>query len=391
MGERAAASVTDAGQGRTTPGLASSIRLQILRHGKDRLGDETLEQVRANRADAATEPVIAEFYNCVLDKAENRYSYRSYLALDVLKPLLPTTGNTHTGRDLVAHLLRDLAEFEWMTMKDDGSEFLPNGRPSRQLALKRIHKTASLREHFDPPRTRPDFAGELVEEVVRFSVLPVSDHHDEYLFIRVLQCYETVFTMMAATLQEAVAVAASGCVSEVAARIESAATTLDQASGLFSLLATMPPANFRAFRMQTDGSSAIQSEAYKLVEIFCALPRRGRLDSPAFLSVPRVRLRALSGHDSLSAWHRRRQSRWSDAESTLVTNALQLLEQRHQKWKRTHHSIARSMISGSSGTGGTEGIEYLQRCTENRLFWPIGEQRPQHDPSFDGGRGYPWI
>ncbi|MGZ3146346.1 tryptophan 2,3-dioxygenase family protein [Lentzea chajnantorensis] len=363
-----------------------------MRHGKDRLGDDALEQARAGRADAATGPVVAEFYNCVLDKAEDRYSYRSYLALDVLKPLLPTAENVHTGRTLVARLLRDLAEFEWMTMKDDDeSELLPSGRPRRQLALKRIRKAASLGEHFDPLGTRPGLVAEPVEDVIRFSVLPVSDHHDEYLFIRVLQCYETVFTMMAATLEEAAAVAQSGCAFEVAARIESAATTLDQASGLFSLLATMSPANFQAFRMQTDGSSAIQSEAYKLVEIFCALPRKGRLDSPAFLSVPRVRLRALSGLDSLSAWHRRRQSRWSDAESAVVTNAVHLLEQSHQKWKRTHHSIARSMIGDSNGTGGTDGIEYLRQCTENRLFWPIGEQRPQHDSSFDGGRGYPWT
>ncbi|USX55460.1 tryptophan 2,3-dioxygenase family protein [Lentzea sp. HUAS12] len=389
--EPATASVTDAQQGSTTPGLASSTRLRILRHGKDRLGDETLEQVRASRADTATGPVVAQFYNCVLDKAENRYSYRSYLALDVLKPLLPTAENVHTGLELVSHLLRDLAEFERMTLEDEGSRLLPRGRPGHQIALRRIRKAAALRENTGPPGTRPRFTDELVEDVVRFSVLPVSDQHDEYLFIRVLQCYETVFTMMAATLEEAVAVTRSGCVSEVAARIESAATTLDQASGLFSLLATMPPAHFRAFRMQTDGSSAIQSEAYKLVEIFCALPRRDRLDSPAFLSVPRVRLRAFSGHDSLSSWHCRGQSRWSDAESTMVMKALQLLERSHQKWKRTHHSIARSMIGSSGGTGGTDGIEYLQRCTENLLFWPIGEQHHQHDSSFNGGRGYPWI
>ncbi|KOV79766.1 hypothetical protein ADL03_36045 [Nocardia sp. NRRL S-836] len=391
MSERAAASVIDAQPAGTTPDLASAIRLQILRHGKDKLGNEALDQVRASRADTATGPVVADFYHCVLDKAENRYSYRSYLALDVLKPLLPTSADIHTGQILVSHLLRDLAEFEWTTLENADSTVLPSGRPGHQVALRRIRKAAALSEITGPPSTSPGFAGELVEEVVRFSVLPVSDHHDEYLFIRVLQCYETVFTMMAATLEDAVVVAASGCVSEVAARIESAATALDQASGLFSLLATMPPAHFRAFRAQTDGSSAIQSEAYKLVEIFCALPRRGRLDSPAFLSVPRVRLRALSGHDSLSSWHRRRHRSWSDAESTMVTNALQLLEQSHQRWKRTHHSVARSMIGSSNGTGGTDGIEYLQQCTENRLFWPIGEQRPQHDSSFDGGRRYPWI
>lgn len=381
MSERATAPASETSQGTTTSSLANSVRLRMLRHGKDRLGEQTLEQVRRSRADAG--PVIAEFYDCVLDKAENRYSYRSYLALDVLKPLLPPSGTIRAGRDLVSHLLHDLAEFEWTTLRNTGSRLLPRGRPSRQVALKRIHKAARLRDGADPESPRSG----LVEEVVRFSVLPVSDQHDEYLFIRVLQCYETVFTMMAATLEEAVVVAESGHVAEVATRIEAAATTLDQASGLFSLLATMSPANFRAFRMQTDGSSAIQSEAYKLVEIFCALPGKGRLDSPAFLSVPVVRLRALSGHDSLSAWHGRRRSGWSDAESERVTNALRLLEHSHQKWKRTHHSIARSMIGSSGGTGGTDGIEYLRRCTENRLFWPIGDQRSHRAPSCNGDLG----
>ncbi|SES36489.1 hypothetical protein [Lentzea albida] len=381
VSKHAAASTAGARQGGSTPGLANSIRSQILRHGKDRLAEQVLDQVRASRSGTAIEPTTAAFYDCVLDKAENRYSYRSYLALDVLSPLLPPSGDVRSGWELVSHLLLDLAEFEQMTLDDHDSEFLPNGRPDRHVALRRIRKIDLLRGGAGSAGRSTSPAGELVEKILRFSVLPVSSQHDEYLFIRVLQCYETVFTTMATMLGQALLAAGSDRVREVARHVDSAATTLDQASGLFSLLATMPPAHFRSFRMQTDGSSAIQSEAYKLVEIFCALPKRARLDSPAFLSVPDVRLHALSGHKTLSSWHGRQQDRWSVAEGEMVTNAVQRLERSHQKWKRTHHSIAKSMIGTSGGTGGTEGIEYLRRCMENRLFWPISEQASSHHNS----------
>ncbi|MEU3766205.1 hypothetical protein AB0E55_14195 [Amycolatopsis keratiniphila] len=363
-------------QADTAPSLANSIRLQILKKGKDRLAEHDLDQVRAARADVAISPEIAGFYHCVLDKTENRYSYQSYLAMDVLKPLLPTQGRIQNGRDLVSHLLHDLSEFERMTLDNGGGDLLPHGRPSRQVALKRIRKAGDLRESANPLEEAIDSMIEPVESILHFSVLPVSDQHDEYLFIRVLQCYETIFTMMAILLEEAVMATESGDVSDVTSRVESAATTLDRASGLFSLLATMPPANFRSFRLQTDGSSAIQSEAYKLVEIFCALPRKSRIDSPAFLSVPTVRQRASSDHDSLASWYCRQWTRWSDAESRMMTEALERLETSHQKWKRTHYSIAKSMIGSSGGTGGTEGIEYLRKRMEARLFWPIGEQCP---------------
>ncbi|RSN07991.1 hypothetical protein DMC63_34600 [Streptomyces sp. WAC 05977] len=376
VSERETTSIAGDRRADTAPSLADSIRSQILKKGKDRLADHYLDQVRAARADVAIRPEIAGFYHCVLDKTENRYSYRSYLAMDVLKPLLPMQGRVQTGLDLVSHLLRDLAEFERMTMENGGGDLLPHGRPSRQVALKRIRKAGDLRESTNPSNEVLDSKIEPVESILHFSVLPVSDQHDEYLFIRVLQCYETIFTTMALLLEEAVTATESEDVSAVACRIESAATTLDRASGLFSLLATMPPANFRSFRLQTDGSSAIQSEAYKLVEIFCALPRKSRIDSPAFLSVPRVRQRALSDQDSLASWHCRQQARWSDVEGKMMANALERLETSHQKWKRTHYSIAKSMIGTSGGTGGTEGVEYLRKRTEARLFWPIGEQCP---------------
>lgn len=341
----------------------------VLRHGKYQLSPAVVAEVRAVRAARREDEVAAAVLDCVLDKAEGRYSYRSYLALEVLAPLLPAPGWTNATDRLIPLLLTDLVRFESAAAEGDR---LPVGRPDDKLRQQRIAKAGRLIRTFTARYQLPLTASPEEELRVASSVLPVSRRHDEYLFIRVLQCYESTFMTVVLLLERALAAANADEVGTVADRVEEAAALLEETSGLFSLLATMPPENFHGFRLQTVGSSAIQSSAYKAFELLCAVPPPERLASAAFGAVPELQAYALAGPASLAGWYRTGTAALTEQKERVVT-AFQALEQAHQRWKRTHYSLSRKMIGDAAGTGGTEGVEYLRACQDNRLFWTLRE------------------
>jgi tryptophan 2,3-dioxygenase len=108
-----------------------------------------------------------------------------------------------------------------------------------------------------------------------------------------------------------------------------------RSTGLFRLVATMRIEHFHAFRDYTQGTSAIQSEAYKRFELACGRPTGERLESDAFTSVPAVRAHAATRPDDLSQayLHARRDARFSRDEFEAIDEALVPLETAHQRWE----------------------------------------------------------
>jgi tryptophan 2,3-dioxygenase len=125
------------------------------------------------------------------------------------------------------------------------------------------------------------------ERMLQLTLLPVSRVHDECLFIRVLQSYETTFAYAAVELEAAAAAIARGDSTAAVAALGGAAHALSESSPLFSLIATMQPEASLTFRQFTDGASAIQSRNYKLMESACRTPDRERFDSAAYRRCPR--------------------------------------------------------------------------------------------------------
>ncbi|MBB6170672.1 tryptophan 2,3-dioxygenase [Nocardiopsis mwathae] len=360
------------------PLSAEGVVRRILRTGKDALDAPLLGSLRQARAAHSGDPWITALLDCVLDKDEGRYDYRSYLALDVLNAVFPGSGAPFPARRLRRLLMADVVAFESETARGIGDDRLPLGRPSPATTARRITKAQRLSAEWDDVEPLPAPPNDRAGRILACSVLPVSPQHDEYLFIRVLQAYEITFLAMGVELQDALDASHTHDILGATAHINAAATELERTSGLFSLLATMRPESFQAFRAQTDGSSAIQSRAYKSLELLCGLPTPERLDSPAFRSVPGIRERALdpSPPDSLAAWYLRVYPRLSEKQQEAVDTALDRLEKAHQKWKRTHLSLARTMIGDAAGTGDTDGVDYLRRTLDNRLFWEIGDRCP---------------
>jgi tryptophan 2,3-dioxygenase len=206
--------------------------------------------------------------------------------------------------------------------------------------------------------------------MLQLTVLPVYVAHDEYMFIRMLQSYETTFALVGVQLEAAVAAIADGRAATAARAITSAERAMREASALFSLVATMQPQAFLTFREYTEGASAIQSRSYKTVESLCRTPDRARLDSPAYRSVPDVRERVIAGRPTLEeALETARASGClTSAMHDAVGSAMQRFEAAVLKWRQTHYRLAVRMLGRRRGTGYTEGVPYLEKVRAIPVF-----------------------
>jgi tryptophan 2,3-dioxygenase len=206
--------------------------------------------------------------------------------------------------------------------------------------------------------------------MLRLSLLPVYLAHDEYLFIRVLQLFETTFAVMAVQLQAAVREIRDGDWAAAASGLALATLVLRESAPLFSLLATMQVESFRQFRVYTEGASAIQSRNYKIVESLCRRPDEDRLESTAYQSVPEVRDRVLRGQPTLDqaftdALARRR---LSTTGRDALTTAMHELADTLLRWRQTHYRLAVRMLGERPGTGYTEGTPYLKAVRSIPVF-----------------------
>ena len=201
------------------------------------------------------------------------------------------------------------------------------------------------------------------------SMLPVYISHDEYLFIRVLQLFETTFALLAIDLRNAALMLAGGEGASATALVARAEQTLHESAPLFSLLGTMQVESFRTFREFTDGASAIQSRNYKIMESLCRTPDRERLDSPAYTSTPEVRRAVLAGQITLDEVVAA-----ADVDCEELADAMRAFATTLKKWRQTHYSIAVRMLGDARpGTGKTAGTPYLKSVRGIDVFRSIPE------------------
>jgi len=195
--------------------------------------------------------------------------------------------------------------------------------------------------------------------------------HDEYLFIRVLQLFETTFGLVASQLLGTVQALEGTDGAAAVSRLIVAEAALRESAPLFSWLATMDVEAFRTFRDFTHGASAIQSRNYKLLESLCRRPDLERLDSAAFTSTPEVRDWVLAGnptiddaYESACASGRFDQAgRREEIEQAMISLAMTL-----RRWRQTHYRIAVRMLGERTGTGYTAGTPYLRNARDIDIF-----------------------
>ncbi|MFJ3965544.1 tryptophan 2,3-dioxygenase family protein [Streptomyces sp. NPDC090036] len=381
--------------------LARTVTEEVRRTGKHFLPRSLLLRLGdiRNRPDADRPPFLQAFLDCVLDKHEGRYWNRTYLSLPLLELLLDTAEDAPDPNRMATLLISDVIRFEtrWAASSRGSAASDP---PDPETLRKRLrHALRFVAHDLDGPEADelmsraagasrshwadvadllPRLTAEEGGHWFDVTVQPVYVLHDEYFFIRALQAHEMIFTAIATDVRSAVEALREGRLAAAAADAERAAGLFERASALFRMVATMRPGHFDGFRHFTQGASAIQSEQYKRFEILCGLPTAPRLRSEAFTNVPAVRAEAEDDtHDTVVRAYLdlRRSARFDEAEWNRFRTALGGLEERHQRWKSTHRSLAARMLGDAHGSGYTAGVPYLAECLDNRLFWQLGEQR----------------
>ncbi|MEU2612620.1 hypothetical protein ABZ570_13740 [Micromonospora sp. NPDC007271] len=371
-------------------------------HGKQRVPTNWTALLRAARGRLPELPAptgdLAAFLDLALDKPDDRYDYRSYLALPLLP--IPDPDNRPQPADrMLAHrdrlhvlLLADLITFELRAL-DNSSPPLPQLRPDPAVVRKRLRHTVraampALRRRgvTIPAASDPVTAARQAAAValdlspqerltLRATMLPVSTVHDEWMFIRVLQTFELTFGLLAVDLTAAIAAVHGGHLHTAGTRLSFAATLLRETAPLWSLLATIQPQAFHTFRVHTDGASAIQSRAYKLVESLCRTPDPQRLNSAAYLSVPDVRARIRGGQPTITeALDAIRANHQALAQTPVLADGMRQFTTAVHQWRRTHYRLAVRMLGTSRpGTGATPGTPYLFHGRDAAVF---GDREP---------------
>jgi tryptophan 2,3-dioxygenase len=339
------------------------------------------------------DPALDAFLHTVLDKHERRFWNRTYLALPLLEQLTFDPAAGLPERELIALLAADVVRNE-LCAAHRGREVGDTGRPDGRTLRTRVrHAMRIMAVHLDAPATAELLAAEVHEpeaalpeilshlpvppsprasEWLALTVLPTSTVHDEHAFIRGLQCHELGFDVAARLIAAATSALRDGRVRDAASFVGDAATEVVRGGSLFRMVATTRPAAFHAFRVFTDGASAIQSESYKRFELRCCPPPERRLRSPAFDSVPSVRDEADAGGDSLAAAYRDALAGSPDHPALPVLAArLRDLEDGHRRWRATHLSLAERFLGDAPGTGYTAGVPYLRAWVEHPLLWDL--------------------
>lgn len=239
---------------------------------------------------------------------------------------------------------------------------------------------------------------------------PVSDKHDEQLFIIIHQTTELWMKLALHEMHAAIDAIIEGnlrAAFKMLARIGRIQSQLIQS---WDVLSTLTPADYLTFRDALGHSSGFQSLQYRQIEFLFGNknramlePHRDRLEdykvlektlnSPTLydvvlrlladkgLPVPEEVLRRdvterYTGHPGVTEmWlgvYRDTDKYWQEYE---LAEELVDLEDWFQQWRFRHVTTVERIIGNKRGTGGTAGVAYLQKALEIRFFPELWEVR----------------
>ena len=238
---------------------------------------------------------------------------------------------------------------------------------------------------------------------------PLSDKHDEMLFIIIHQSTELWMKLAIHELRAAVENIRAdllGPAFKMLARVSRVQAQLIQS---WDALSTLTPADYLAFRDLLGHSSGFQSYQYRTIEFLLGnknpgmlAPHRHTLDIHKALEET---LKAPSVYDEAIMLLARRgfvidpsqtardwsKTRTADASVAAAWTAVYRdterywdlyelaeelvdLEDSFQQWRFRHMTTVERIIGNRQGTGGTAGVSYLRRALEIRFFpelWDI--------------------
>ena len=238
-------------------------------------------------------------------------------------------------------------------------------------------------------------------------------HHDELLFIIVHQTYELWFKELLHDLDAVVAnLRAAGANPNSRDEVYEAARLLRRCTEItrvlveqFTILETMLPTHFMAFRGKLEPASGFQSEQFRELEFLCGLKDEKMLryhrPTPEAHALLERRLREPSLHDvffdalrtmgKLQSNDNASERERFDARARAVL-ALYRDERSHRdwidvcerltefdelvvSWRLRHIQLVERVIGVRMGTGGSAGSSYLKLTLDKKFFPELWEAR----------------
>src|SRR5438128_2154685 len=235
-------------------------------------------------------------------------------------------------------------------------------------------------------------------------------HHDELLFITVHQAYELWFKQILHELEAAVASMKEDRAAEAAHALRRIVEIEKLLIAQIHILETMTPISFLAFRDQLNPASGFQSMQFREIEFASGLKDEAILRAFAHDDFARrrleARLKAPSLSDAFFALLRRhgfdapdkvsprdvKERRTNPGKRQRVVcevlthpeklsreyqlaEALLDYDEYFSLWRSHHIKMVERMVGAKRGTGGSEGVGYLQKTLAKKLFPELWEAR----------------
>jgi tryptophan 2,3-dioxygenase len=241
---------------------------------------------------------------------------------------------------------------------------------------------------------------------------PVSDSHDEMLFIVIHQASELWLKLMIHELRAARAQIAADELQPAFKMLARVARIQAQMIQSWDVLSTLTPADYLAFRHRLGPASGFQSHQYRLVEFLLGNRQPAALavhrQTPAIHAELAAELARPSLYDEAlrllarrgfavpaacverdwscshrsdggvrAAWgaiYRDAAAHWDLYE---LAEELVDLEDWFRQWRFRHVTTVERIIGRRRGTGGSAGVDYLKRALDVTLFPELWEVRTE--------------
>lgn len=252
-------------------------------------------------------------------------------------------------------------------------------------------------------RERMSYGDYLSLDPVLSAQHPLSDAHDELLFIIQHQTSELWMKLAIHELDAAREAIGTGRLDEAFKLLARVSRIFEQLNGAWDVLRTMTPSDYTTFRNALGQSSGFQSYQYRRIEFILGNRNRGMIKPhahrpdlvhaleaecarPSMYDVA-LKVAAESGMDvpgevltrdvrERHAPHEGVEAMWAEVyrdpaghwDLYQLAEKLVDLEDYFRRWRFNHVTTVERVIGMKRGTGGTGGVTYLRRMLEVVLF-----------------------
>jgi tryptophan 2,3-dioxygenase len=230
---------------------------------------------------------------------------------------------------------------------------------------------------------------------------PLTDAHDEPLFIAIHHVQELWMKLLIHELSSAMKCLSDGVIDPAMKMLARVARAQDQMTNAWEVLKTMTPSDYLAFRSAFGQASGFQSHQYRLIEFlfgnkqpFMMRPHEHRPDHHRLLedalhapSIYDLALRLLAARGYAQPYEPNEAVRdaWLEVyrdtahywDLYALAEKLVDVEDNFRRWRFNHLVTVERVIGFKRGSGGTAGVPYLRRALEVVLFPELWQVRTE--------------